>query len=787
MASSSRTLLGAAVAALLVLGAVPTVATAARRPAHVTVVLAPRDPAALTAYARAVSDPASTLYRRYLTPSQFAARFGASAATVTRVRRQLNAGGLIPGALSANHLSIRAVPAADVARRSLAELGRQAASSVPGVQAIEGLTPAAGPHPLLVRAPARHQAQARRAHIATGGPQPCAAARSAAAAAGAYTADQIASAYGMSDIYRSGNVGTGVTVAVYELEPVAASDLAAFQSCYATNASISYVRVDGGAGTGQGSGEAALDIENVLGYAPGAQLLVYQGPNSNSGAPGSGPYDVFSAIVNQDRAQVISVSWGECEAALGAASAQAENALFEQATVQGQTIVAAGGDSGAQDCQAAGSVPQPAPGVDDPASQPFVTGVGGTTLSSLGPRPTEQVWNNGGTPAALLSPGAGGGGVSGLWAMPSAQLNAASALGVRRGSPNGGTCGRPGAWCREVPDVTGDADPATGYEIYWNGSAADPSQPRGWQAIGGTSGTAPVWASVIALADASASCGGGSVGMALPALYRAAGSDYASAFNDVRSGNNDFTGTNSGQFSAAPGYDEASGLGSPNATALIPDLCANALRLTPLLPQRSARRATIAPLRVGWSDAPRAGAVLQAKGLPSGLRFSPAKARITGTPRRAGVYHVRISAVDRDGAKARQSFTWTIGNPTRLTSVSVSGLSAGRPTLVFTVLAGRRSPALHRLIFRVPSELRLRSTRAITIRSAGRRARFSARLAGGRLTVTLRRNQASARVTLGPRALGTGSGRGAHSGRLTVTSVASDNSTSVVQAGIKRR
>ena len=81
--------------------------------------------------------------------------------------------------------------------------------------------------------------------------------------------------------------------------------------------------------------------------------------------------------------------------------------------------------------------------------------------------------------------------------------------------------------------------------------------------------------------------------LALPALYRAAGSDYAGAFNDVRSGNNDFTGTNSGQFAAGPGYDEASGLGSPNAPTLIPQLCASALRLPPLRAQRSARLARI--------------------------------------------------------------------------------------------------------------------------------------------------------------------------------------------------
>lgn len=773
-----------ALAPATALAVAPATALAAR-PRHVTVVLAPRSSAALSGYARAVSDPASPLYRRYLTTAQFARRFGATATTVARVRRWLRDRGLTPGALAADHLAISALPAPSASRRPLRMLSRLAIGSLPGVQAVEGLRPAAGPHPLLVRGRIRGISLASYPHVVTGGPQPCPAARSAAASAGAYTADQIASAYGLSDAYLNHDFGTGVTIAVYELEPVAASDLAAYQACYGTRVPISYVRVDGGAGSGGGSGEAALDIENVLAYAPGARLLVYQGPNSNSGAPGSGPYDVFSAIVNQDRAQVVSVSWGECEAALGPANARAENALFAQAAIQGQTIVSAAGDSGSEDCQASSSAPAPQAAVDDPASQPFVTGVGGTTLSILGPRPSEQVWNNGGTPAAALQPGAGGGGISSLWGMPPAQLTAAGALGVRSGAPNGARCGRPGGWCRQVPDVSADADPATGYEIYWNGSGANPINPRGWQAIGGTSAASPVWAALMALADASRGCAGGQVGMALPALYRAAGSDYAGAFNDVRSGNNDFTGTNSGQFAATPGYDMASGLGSPNAATLIPALCASALRLIPIAPQRAARRSMIAPLRVRFSDVPHLGAALRARGLPPGLRLAQATGLIHGTPRRAGLYHVTLTASDRDGARAWERFTWTIGNPTRLFGVSVTGLSAGHPTLAFTVAAGRRSPALQRLTITVPSGLRVYSTRSIVIRSAGRPAPFSASLARGRLTLNLRRAQPRIQVVLGPRSVGPGAGPLA--GQLTVTAIGSGGSMSTLRAGIQRR
>ena len=115
-----------------------------------------------------------------------------------------------------------------------------------------------------------------------------------------------------------------MTVAVYELEPDDPADIAAYQSCYGTHAAVSYVHVDGGAGAGAGSGEAALDIENVIGIAPAVHVLVYQGPNS---ATGSGAYDTYRAIVDQNRAQVVTTSWGQCEPAVDRSAARREHAL----------------------------------------------------------------------------------------------------------------------------------------------------------------------------------------------------------------------------------------------------------------------------------------------------------------------------------------------------------------------------------------------------------------------------------------------------------------------------
>ncbi len=572
---------------------------------RVTVALKPRSPATLAAYARAVSTPGSADYRHYLTPAQFARRFGAdhvpgglgprfapgpgAEARSGQPRRSLDLGGghRRGAGASVPHLASESgaagAPRGDRRRHGRRHRGPGRDRDPVDHRPEHGLLPAAaaGPRPTSGHSkPARPIPRRDRRSAAL-----CRGQQAAAPSQSTYTADEIASAYGFSGLYKDGDRGAGVTVAVYELEPNEAADIAAYQSCYGTHATITNISVDGGTGSGVGSGEAALDIENLIGLAPDANVLVYRGPNSNSGDPGSGPYDTFSMIINQDRAQVISVSWGQCEAALGQPDAIAENTLFEQATVQGQSIIAASGDNGAEDCSN-GGLPDSQPAVDDPSSQPFVTGVGGTSLRTLGPRPTESVWNSGGMVlSGEIQSGAGGGGVSNFWPMPAAQSNAAAALGVRNPAVGGAACGNTAGYCRQVPDVSADADPSTGYLIYWNGSQSAGGQPSGWQGIGGTSGAAPLWSALLALADASHACSTSAIGYASPSLYRAAGAGYAADFNDVATGNNDFTGTNGGRYAAGPGYDLATGLGTPNAAALAAALCAGSVRL------RQSRRA----------------------------------------------------------------------------------------------------------------------------------------------------------------------------------------------------
>jgi hypothetical protein len=590
-----------------VVGSLPTTT-----PITIAVTLKPRDPAGLARYAAEVSTPGSRLYRRYLTVAEFRRRFGPTQSGIDAVRASLRAHGLTPGAVSANGLAIpvrattgalghafslsfqrvsvpgrrsafanTAAPAFDasvaptvqgvigldslVVPKSLALSGGAGVKAAPGRAGLSASVVSGGRHPSVVSGGphANVVSGGAQPNVVTGGPQPCAAASSASApyqglsSFQGYTADQLASAYGFSILYGTGDEGGGQTIALPELEPNLTSDVSAYQSCFGTSASVTYTQVDGGAGSGAGSGEAAGDIEDVIGLAPQASVLVYQAPDTTTGE-----YDVYNAIVSANAANVMATSWGECESSTsGAQNATAENTLFMEAATQGQSMFAAAGDHGAADC--GGSTL----GVDNPASQPYVTGVGGTRLSALGPPPSESVWNDCSLFAGICATGPGyatGGGISTLWKMPSYQSGAPASLNVINSNSSGSRCGAAaGSYCREVPDVSADADQASPYVGYYNGQ---------WRESFGTSLAAPLWGAYTALVNASNGCAGHSIGFANPALYGAAAAGYATDFNDITSGNNDNTG-NGGLFPAGPGYDMASGLGTPVGWALATELC----------------------------------------------------------------------------------------------------------------------------------------------------------------------------------------------------------------------
>jgi len=559
---------------------------------HADVVLRPRDPAGLEAFATAVSTPGSRSFRHYLAPGTFGAVFGPTAATIGATRQWLQSRGLAVGPTAPDGLLIPVSGSASAVGRAFGvgferyrlPSGRVAhaptaqplvpASLARDLSGVVGLDDLSQPVPELVRARDRSSSPGQPGPRVGGpaprltGPTPTSGCQSNinSGAPNALTADQLAQAYSFSSLYGAGNEGQTVNVGIYELEPYLLSDIQTFEACYSPAPSTMPVpvSVDGAApNSSAGQGEAALDIETLIGLAPKANVKVYVGNNS-----GSGPLDTYVQMVNDNSLNVISTSWGQCEAQTGSALIQAESALFQQAVTQGQTVTAAGGDEGSEDCFIFPTSTDLRLAVDDPASQPWVTTVGGTSVHALGPPPNEAVWNTG------LLVGTGGGGVSSFWTMPSWQRGPGvqnAFTKVRNSFTGAAPCpvsAGPGTLsCREVPDVAADGDPGSGYAVFVAG---------GWQKIGGTSLGSPLWAAVAALADQPNLSS--PVGFMNPALYQLQCAAGPAAFNDITGGNNQPAGAAPSNPPRSPGgpyypatanYDLASGLGSPVASVLV--------------------------------------------------------------------------------------------------------------------------------------------------------------------------------------------------------------------------
>ena len=269
-------------------------------------------------------------------------------------------------------------------------------------------------------------------------------------------------------------------------------------------------------------GEVMLDIEVAAAVAPGAKIVVYFTPNTDQGfidAIGSAVHDTTN------KPSVISISWGGPESSWTKQSMAALDAACQSAAALGITITVAAGDDGSTD-----GVTDNQNHVDFPASSPHVLACGGTKLVGSGATITsETVWNE-----LASKEGATGGGVSTVFALPAWQATS--------NVPKAGTFAG-----RGVPDVAGDADPATGYVVRVDGQTS---------VIGGTSAVAPLWAGLIALNNAQNKT---TAGFLQPSIYAA---KAKSAFNDITSGNN-------GGFTARTGWDACTGLGSPIGTSLI--------------------------------------------------------------------------------------------------------------------------------------------------------------------------------------------------------------------------
>jgi len=313
--------------------------------------------------------------------------------------------------------------------------------------------------------------------------------------------------------------------------------------------------------------------------------------------------------------------------------------------------------------------------------------------------------------------------------MPGYQSNAGRSLNLVGRYSSGSPCSNSGGYCRQVPDVAVDADPARGYEFYWSG---------GWLAVGGTSAAAPVWAALLGDADSTSACRGSAIGFANPALYRAAGAAYGRYFNDVTVGNNDFTGDNNGLYPAGSGYDLASGLGSPKAGALAAALCADSLRVDSPGRQISTVGQAVS-LRVATTALPGAHLQFYGSQLPPGVSISKSTGRITGRPKRIGTWHTGVAALDQNLSLRAAFFDWHVAGPPTVSGVTLPGVAGGHPRLVFTLTAGRAASLLKVISIRLFSGLRFaRPAGRVTVKVIGaRRVGFASRVVGRRLRIVL--------------------------------------------------
>ena len=299
--------------------------------------------------------------------------------------------------------------------------------------------------------------------------------------------------------------------------------------------------------------ETTIDIQIIHAIAPDAGIVVLTSPVSETegtiGLPQFRQLEQYA--LDHHLGSIVSQSWGASEVTLRDAAGQQEihkwDTFFQKATTQqGITFLSSSGDNGATDYSNLPATKlSPTATTSFPADEPWVTSVGGTSMIRNGTTIQEKVWNSNG--------GSSGGGFSDFFTEPSFQktlpASVQSQLKNRRG----------------VPDVAGDADPLTGMAFYQDGA---------WSLAGGTSASAPLWAGVIAIANQMA---GHPLGFINPGLYKLSqSSNYTQDFHDITNGNNSVNskGVTVPGYSAVPGWDPTTGLGTPNAEKLLPDLIA---------------------------------------------------------------------------------------------------------------------------------------------------------------------------------------------------------------------
>ena len=632
--------------------------TAARMSVEVS--LAPRDETGLNAELKALYTKGSRQYDRFLAKGQFDARYAPTTATRDAVAAYLRREGLAVSSTSSPFLLRATGSSAKITAAFHTDLRnyvdpkgtryfsnsasiRLPASIASAVEGVTGLANTVRLHSSAIR-PSTGKATASEKAAAKSTPASCETGYVTTTELFDFVSDNTGFPYGygggpgcsgltpsqtnsMYGAPRSSarTQGGGVTAAVFELSAYQESDIATWAHLFygpRYNPPLVNVTVDGGplapvcpvgdSCPAQFNGyfndvEADADIETTLAVAPDVRhLVVYNAPNDFTGQT---ELDEYTAIANQDAAATISSSYGVCENDVSAGYVEAENTLFEQMAIQGQALFSSSGDTGAFGCIRSDGTT--VVNVGDPASQPWVTSVGGTSFESDNPgtnpnpgppaRGVETVWNvdnlcndqptgpgndnqSAGGYFWCAETGAGGGGSSQFWGRPFYQhgpgVNNSNTTYSGEAVANGETActlAAAGTPCRETPDISAMADPYNGYAEYCTGNASTPEsgcatfsggEPSpGWFAIGGTSLSSPLWAALIADRDSYTGHRSGNVNPLLYAWFQIAPGAF---FNDITgTGRLQQAANNNGLYPTTPGYDEATGIGTPKFAAII--------------------------------------------------------------------------------------------------------------------------------------------------------------------------------------------------------------------------
>jgi hypothetical protein len=579
----------------------------------------PAQQATLDNLVAAQQNPTSPLYHQWLSPEQFAARFGVADADIAAVESWLQSQGFSIDSVSRSRNSIffsgNAGLVASAFGAPLHYFRGQAIGNQPAATHFAPSTDLSIPAALSSSVLAVTNLSSFRPHSQLKlsgqlGPQP----QFTSGQSGNHflTPGDMATIYDITPAYNSGLTGANQSIVIIGQTSVSLTDISNFQTAVGITGKAPIPVLVPSSGTAAfvagDESESDLDLEYSSTIARGAQIyFVYTGNSTNYNA-----FDSLQYAVNERLAPIISSSYGACETSLGQSNFNALEAILSQAATQGQTVVSSAGDNGSTDChgdKTLTAAQQDALSVDYPASSQYVTGMGGTefanadvasgnntyftaapnsstdVVSSAKSYIPEMVWND---DAAFVAAGstkplsAGGGGISVFTKQPTWQT----------GSIGGVAFPTTGNGMRLVPDISLTASPGNAPFAYctsditaWataaNGVTKPPYQTASCNSglrdsnsgyltlAGGTSFDAPIFAGLVAIINQSQNSTG--EGVINPILYSlATTSAYSTAFHDITSGGNQClagvtdcgTGSQTSVYAAATGYDAASGLGS---------------------------------------------------------------------------------------------------------------------------------------------------------------------------------------------------------------------------------